>query len=92
MLVLSVALLLGLWLPGSAAFVPGTGAAPTRSGRSAFSARPLRSPSVMLTSPALTALLPLASANDVSAFKASGAADVLGSIEIGVLVLGVAVR
>jgi hypothetical protein len=28
----------------------------------------------------------------VSAFKASGAADVLGSIEIGVLVLGVAVR
>ena len=42
---------------------------------------------------AAVAALPLASAaEEVTAFKSSGAADALGSLELGVLVLGVAVR
>ena len=42
---------------------------------------------------AAAVLLPLsAAAEEVTAFKASGAADVLGSIEFGVFILGIAVR
>jgi hypothetical protein len=41
---------------------------------------------------AVAALPPASAAEEVTAFKSSGAADALGSLELGVLVLGVAVR
>jgi hypothetical protein len=42
---------------------------------------------------ALSSMLPLAvQAEEVTAFKASGAADALGSLEIGVLIVGLLVK
>ena len=51
------------------------------------------SPPRLVAAAAAAAAVPLAAAaEEVTAFKASGAADALGSLELGVLLLGIAVR
>ena len=99
----AVALLLGVWIGAAAAFVPHAGASAAcvpraralsaRSGGHGAAEARRQGPQAVAAALAAAAMLPLAAAaEEVTAFKASGAADVLGSLELGVLVLGIAVR